>query len=159
MRDPIIRHITIGATLGCVVGSASLVWIPSFLLRTHGMNIAGVGVYLAVLVGIGGAFGTWLAGATSDRLRKRDIRWSLWLIGLILLAVKPLAFGFLLIDDTTIALALFVLPAICGAAYVGTSMRFCITAFQPNSGLWPQPCFCSLSILSDAGSAHCWSAH
>jgi len=122
MRDAAIRHITIGATLACVVGSASLVWIPSFLMRTHGLNIAGIGIYLAVVVGIGGAFGTWLAGAASDRVRKRDIRWSLWLIGVTLLATKPFAFGFLLVDNTALALALFVLPATLGAAYVGTSI-------------------------------------
>lgn len=122
MRDPVIRHIVIGATLAGVVGYASLAWIPSFLVRTHGMNIAGIGVYLAVLVGIGGAFGTWLAGAASDRLRKRDIRWSLWLIGAILLVTKPFAFGFLLIDNKTAALVLFVPSAVLGAAYVGTSL-------------------------------------
>lgn len=122
MRDAAIRHIIFGATLAAVVGSASLVWIPAFLMRTHGMDIAGVGIYLAALVGIGGAFGTWLTGATSDRLRKRDIRWSLWLIGAILLVTKPFAFGFLLVDNTTVALVLFVLPAALGAAYVGTSI-------------------------------------
>jgi predicted MFS family arabinose efflux permease len=122
MRDPVIRHIVIGATLAGVVGYASLAWIPSFLVRTHSMNIAGIGVYLAVLVGIGGAFGTWLTGAASDRLRKLDIRWSLWLIGATLLVTKPFAFGFLLVDNQTVALALFVLPAVLGAAYVGTSI-------------------------------------
>lgn len=122
MRDPVIRHIVIGATLAGAVGNASLAWIPSFLVRTHGMDIAGIGVYLAVLVGIGGAFGTWLTGAASDRLRKRDIRWSLWLIGATLLVTKPFAFGFLLVDDRTVALALFLLPAILGAAFVGTSI-------------------------------------
>lgn len=122
MRDSVVRHITIGATLACIVGSASLVWVPSFLIRTHGMNVASVGIYLAVTVGIGGGFGTWFAGAASDRMRKRDVRWSLWLIGVILLATKPFAFGFLLIDDTALALALFALPAMLGGAYVGTSI-------------------------------------
>lgn len=122
MRDRTIRHITIGATLACVVGSASLVWVPSFLIRTHSMNIAGIGIYLAMTVGIGGALGTWLAGAASDRLRQRDIRWSLWLIGVILVATKPFAFGFLLIDNTAAALTLFALPAVLGGAYVGTSI-------------------------------------
>lgn len=122
IRDLAIRHIVIGATLAGIVGYASLAWIPSFLVRTHNMNIADIGVYLAVLVGIGGAVGTWLTGAASDRLRKRDIRWSLWLIGATLLFTKPFAFGFLLVDNKTIALALFILPAALGAAYVGTSI-------------------------------------
>lgn len=122
LRDPVFRHVTIGATLASVVGYASLAWIPSFMVRTHDMNIAGIGAYLAVLIGVGGAFGTWLTGAVSDRLRKRDIRWSLWLIGATLLVTKPFAFGFLLVDNRTIALAMFVLPAAFGAAYVGTSI-------------------------------------
>jgi len=122
MRDGAVRHMTFGATLACIVGSAWLVWVPSFLIRTHDMSIAGVGAYLAVTVGIGGGFGTWLAGAASDRARSRDVRWSLWLIGVIMLATKPFAFGFLLVDNTAAALALFVLPAVLGGAYVGTSI-------------------------------------
>ncbi|HWK96399.1 MAG TPA: MFS transporter [Pseudolabrys sp.] len=121
-RDSTIRNITIGATLACIVGSASLAWIPSFLVRSHGMSIASVGVYLAVLVGVGGAAGTWFSGAASDWLRKRDLRWSMWLIAAILIVTKPFAFGFFFVENTTIALTLFTIPAIFGAAYVGTSI-------------------------------------
>lgn len=121
-QDAVLRHVVIGAALACIVGSASLAWLPSFLIRSHGMTMAGVGLYLAAVVGIGGAVGTWLSGAVSDSLRKRDIRWSLWLVAAALIATKPFNFGFLLVDRTALALALFVLPAVLGAAYVGTSI-------------------------------------
>lgn len=120
--DPVMRHTVIGAALACIVGSSSLAWLPSFLVRSHSMTIAEIGVYLAVVAGIGGAIGTWLSGAASDALRKRDIRWSLWLVAVVLIMTKPFNFGFLLVDTTAPALASFVLPAILGGAYVGPSL-------------------------------------
>ncbi|MBS0248683.1 MAG: MFS transporter [Proteobacteria bacterium] len=121
-RDPAMRHIVIGAALACIVGSSSMAWLPSFLVRSHGMTIAEVGIYLAFVVGIGGAIGTWLSGVVSDRLRKRDIRWSIWLVAAALLATKPFNFGFLLADTTALALASFVVPAMLGGVYVGPSL-------------------------------------
>jgi MFS family permease len=131
-RDPAMRHIVIGAALACMVGSSSVVWLPSFLVRSHHMTIAGVGIYLAFVAGIGGAIGTWLSGIASDRLRKRDIRWSLWLVAAVLIATKPFNFGFLLIGPTALALASFVLPAALGAAYVGPSLAALHNRVEPE---------------------------
>lgn len=122
MCDPAVRHITIGASLAAIVSSASVAWLPSFFIRTHDMSIASVGAFLAVAIGIGGGIGTWFSGAASDFLRKRDVRWSLWLIAVILLVTKPFTFGYLLVDDKILALVLFVVPAFFGTAYVGTSI-------------------------------------
>jgi predicted MFS family arabinose efflux permease len=120
--DPALRHIWIGATITTIVGYSALAWIPSYLVRSQGMTIASAGAYLAIVAGAGGALGTWLGGKWSDALRRRDIRWSLWLIAVIFALSKPLNIGFLTINTTMVALALFVIPAMLATTFLGPSL-------------------------------------
>jgi predicted MFS family arabinose efflux permease len=121
-RDSILRHVTVASTLASISGYASLTWLPSFFVRSHGMTIAGAGTYLALTIGVGGAFGTWFGGVACDWLRLRDLRWSLWLVAVVLVATRPLYFGALLVQPTLSALLLFLIPGICSAIYVGPSL-------------------------------------
>jgi MFS family permease len=120
--DPVLRQLCLGATITTVVGYAALAWIPSYLVRSHDFNIAQAGAYLAFVAGIGGAIGTWLGGKLSDILRRRDVRWSLWLVAVIFAISKPLSIGFLTVDTTWLALALFILPGMFGTMFLGPSV-------------------------------------
>ncbi|MCV0396427.1 MAG: MFS transporter [Rhizobiaceae bacterium] len=120
--DPVLRHVTLGALLSSMVAYGALTWLPSFLLRSHGFSLTGAGTYLALVIGIGGGLGTWAGGYYSDRLGARDIRWSLWLIALVLLATKPFTVGFFLVEASWLALILFLLPAMTSAIFVGPSI-------------------------------------
>lgn len=120
--DPVIRQVLIAAVLAMTVGYGAIAWIPSFLVRSHGLGIAQIGAYLALTIGIGGAIGSWLGGAISDRLRERDVRWSLWLVAIVFVIARPFAMAFYWVDDTALALALFVLPGAVGAIHIGPSL-------------------------------------
>jgi predicted MFS family arabinose efflux permease len=120
--DKVLRHILIAAILAMTVGYGAIAWIPSYLVRSHGFNIAQAGAYLAVVIGIGGAIGNWLGGWSSDRLRLRDARWSLWLVAIVFVVARPFAMLFYWVDDTALALALFVLPAAAGVIHIGPSV-------------------------------------
>lgn len=120
--DAALRHVMAGATITAVVGYGTLTWAPSYLVRTHGFDLPTVGAYLAVVIGVGGAIGAFFGGRLCDRLGRRDIRWSLWLVGIAYIAAKPLLMIFYLSDDTVIALSAFVLPALVGTLYLGPSI-------------------------------------
>lgn len=120
--DPMLRQLLIAAVLAMTVGFGAMAWIPSYLVRSHGLNIAQAGAYLAVVIGLGGALGSWLGGHISDRLRTRDIRWSLWLVAVVFVVARPFAMAFYGVGDTALALALFVLPAAVGAIHIGPSV-------------------------------------
>lgn len=120
--DPALRQLFIGATLISTVAYAEAVWLPSFIMRSHNLNIAVTGAYLATVVGLGGALGAYLGGALSDRFGQRDIRWSLWLVALVYLAGKPLLVAFYLTNDTLAALMLLALPAMVGTIFFGPSI-------------------------------------
>jgi MFS family permease len=121
-RDPALRHVCLGAIVTAAVGYGALAWIPSYLIRSHHMNIAAIGAYLACVVGVGGAIGSWLGGRYSDVLRRRDVRWSLWLIAALFIGSKPFSMAFYLLDSTTAALVVFILPAALGAVFMGPTI-------------------------------------
>ena len=121
-QDPVLRHACCGAIITATVGYGALAWIPSYLARSHHMDIAAIGAYLAIAVGIGGAIGSWLGGRYSDVLRRRDVRWSLWLVAAVFISSKPFSVAFYLLDNTATALALFVIPASVGAIFMGPSI-------------------------------------
>ena len=120
--DPVLRQVLISAVLAMTVGYGAIAWIPSFLVRSHGFNIAQGGAYLAIVIGLGGAIGSWFGGVLSDRLRDRDVRWSLWLVAIVFVIARPFAMAFYWVDDVRLAMALFVLPAAAGAVHIGPSV-------------------------------------
>lgn len=53
-------------------------WLPSFLARLHGMEIAKIGIILAICAGLGGGAGTFLGGYIADKMRHKTVKWALW---------------------------------------------------------------------------------
>lgn len=43
---PASRHVMFGATLIAVMGNGAIAWVPTFLVRSHGMSVSEVGLYL-----------------------------------------------------------------------------------------------------------------
>ena len=129
--DNVMRHIAIGATITAAVGYATLTWAPSYLVRAHGLSLPIVGAYLAIVIGVGGAIGTLLGGRLSDHLGRRDVRWSLWIVGIAIIAAKPLLMIFYLSTDTAVALAAFVLPAMVSTLYLGPSLSVLHNRISP----------------------------
>jgi MFS family permease len=121
-HDRVLRQVLLAAVLAMTVGFGAMAWIPSYLMRSHALDIARVGAYLAVVIGLGGGLGTWLGGRVSDVLRRRDLRWSLWSVAIVFVAARPFAMAFYWLDDTVAAMALFVLPAAVGAIHIGPAV-------------------------------------
>ena len=116
------RFIALGSAMNAFSGYGATAFIPAFLVRSHHMTVAQIGIVFALLAGIGGWIGTFLAGIIADRLGKRDVRWNVYVpIGAVCLAV-PFAPVFYLAPGTTIALLAAIIPVAMGAVFVGPSV-------------------------------------
>lgn len=113
------RHALIGTALTAMIGYGAVAWISVFLIRSHGLSTAQAGTYLAFAIGVAGALGTWLGGVLSDMLGKRDPTWRFKFVALTIVIAKPFSVLFYLLDNTTLALTVFFIPAIAGAMFVG----------------------------------------
>ena len=115
------RHVIFGATLTALVGFGAIAWIAAFLSRIHGMQLAQVGLYLAIVIGVLGALGTWLGGVASDYLGQERPDWRLKFVGVTILVAKPLSIVFYLSDGLVLALVVFAVPAAVGSMFTGPS--------------------------------------
>ena len=93
-KHPALRNIIIGKALGGFVSYGFVLWIPAFLIRTHGLTATEVGLTMALVIGIAGGVGTLLSGRIVDALARFDVRWRAWAIALSKLAPIPFALGF-----------------------------------------------------------------
>jgi MFS family permease len=55
------------------------IWTPTFLIRLHGMDMATAGLALVVTGPTATALGAFLGGRLTDRLAKRDVRWTMYI--------------------------------------------------------------------------------
>jgi predicted MFS family arabinose efflux permease len=112
-------YIVTAASCQAMSGYGVLAWGPTFLGRVHQMGGVEIGIWFGLSIGLGGTLGAYLGGAIADRLGVRDRRWYMFLSAIVTLAGVPFVAGFLLLDDTRVALLCFIPFYVLAAMYVG----------------------------------------
>ena len=117
--SPVLRHIVIAGALVSFAGYASVIWVPTYLVRIHEMGTGEVGSYLALLIGVGGALGIYVGGRIADFMAaSRGQQWLPWVVALSSLISLPLLYLTFMAQTPTAAIAAYVLPAMFGTLYV-----------------------------------------
>lgn len=86
--------------------SGVVFWMPSFVIRVHGLDEGAAGLAIGVLTVVAGAGGVICGGFVADRLLRRTPAGRLLTIALSYLAGFPLALGALLAPNLTVSLGL-----------------------------------------------------
>lgn len=121
-QRPSFWYIATGCALISYVSYGNGNFLPSFLMRSHGLSLSQVGAILALVAGVAGAIGTFLGGYLGDRLGVVDKRWYLWVPLLGLIAGIVPYFYVLLSDHTVSVLATLVFVNIATTLYLGPSI-------------------------------------
>jgi len=156
------RHMLIGGSINTAIATNMILWTPAFLVRSFGMTLGHIGVWLGLAAGIPGAIGMYLGGYLSDRLGRKDPRWRLWVAALALALLCPFCIAAYLAPSPAISLALMTIPFMLNTMYAAStfaqtqgiagirmrataaSILLCVLAFVGYGG-GPQV----LGILSD----------
>ena len=96
------RRLAFACGFAGLAGYGYGIWTPSFLVRTHGMNIAQAGLLFGVASGVGAVAGALFSGWLCDRMVARDVRWQLGLPMLGVIVSIPCAIAFFLWPTTGI---------------------------------------------------------
>jgi len=119
LHNPVLRNIVAAGSLIAFTGYASVIWIPIYLVRIHGMGTGEVGTYLALFIGVGGAVGIYLGGRMADFLAARHgEQWLPWLVAIASLLGLPFLYFCFTAATQTGALWAYALPAALGTVYV-----------------------------------------
>ncbi len=108
------RHMVLGGSMYGLIMVAVLIWIPSFFVRAHGLDVATVGTWLAFTNGIPHAFGTLAGGLIADRLSARGVRFPIYLCVFAQLAAAPFYAFVLLWPTPTPAFLWLIIPSFVG---------------------------------------------
>lgn len=111
-------HMAIAAGLSSFVGYATINFLPSFMVRSFGVDLATLGRWLGLIIGIAGGAGFFFGGYIADHLGRDGHRRALNFIAVtILLSVGLLAVMYLSTTATAVLL-LFILPAATTNVYL-----------------------------------------
>ena len=131
-RRPTFWYLSVGCAFSAFVSYGNGNFMPSFLMRNHGLSLTEVGVILGLISGLSGATGTFLGGYMADRLATRDMRWYLWIPILGGLSAMIPAYYTLLGEDTTFIVAAMIPSQILSALYLGPCIATCHNLVSPG---------------------------
>jgi predicted MFS family arabinose efflux permease len=101
----------------CIYGVFN--WTPSFLARLHGMTNSEIGVSLGLILGIGGAIGTFAGGFLTDHFGKNDKRWYLKIPAHAIIISIPFLIASLFLGDKVFSLICFGVTSSIYSMYLG----------------------------------------
>lgn len=111
-------HMTVAAGLSSFVGYSVINFMPSFLVRSFGMDVGTLGLWLGPILGIAGGAGFFLGGYIADHLGQTSHKKALTFIGLtVLLTAVPYAMMFLS-NSWMVAILFFIVPACTSNVYL-----------------------------------------
>lgn len=93
-----------GVALATVASSATLSWIPAFLMRNYALSAGQVGTGYGLVLGISTVAALLSGGILSDTMTRRDARWGIWLPALSFAMTMPFTLAFLFAPDLRTAL-------------------------------------------------------
>ena len=124
-------YLAAGAGLTAFAGYGNGNFTPSFLMRSHGLEVANVGILLAIFGGGGGMLGTLLGGYLADRIGATDKRWYFWIPSIAGAIAFPLSLPYLLLENTTIVIGLMFIVTILINTYLGPCLAISHSLVPP----------------------------
>jgi len=104
-------HMAIAAGLSSFVGYSVVGFLPSFMVRSFDMELAALGRWLGLILGISGGAGFFFGGYFADHLGRGSHRKALNYIAATMLVSAALLSMMFMAKTSAMALLLFILPA------------------------------------------------
>ena len=140
-RMPSFLWLVLTGGAAAIAGYAIGTWSPSFLIRSHGLNMQQAGFLVGVVGGGGAAIGTLVCGMLTDRMARRDVGWQIGVPLLGTLISIPFALAYFLWPQGT---AFHI-----GSTAVPQAFLF-YSAFAFFGVWWATPCLSAITHLFPA---------
>jgi len=118
LRRKSFVHMSLGAGLSSFTAYAVLSFFPSFLIRSHGMNLQEIGAYLGIIIGVSTGIGYVGGGYFADKVGATNRRRSLQAIAAALLVGWVFVFPLYLLSNPYWVIGLFFLPSMFSNCYL-----------------------------------------
>jgi MFS family permease len=119
LRKPAFWGLAFGAASSSVIGYGPLFWMPSFLMRSHGLDLIEASLYFAAILLVGGIAGIWCGGLLADRLGAARRRAYALVPGVAFFCTVPFLAGAVSTTSLAFSFVLFLIPTALGLAWLG----------------------------------------
>ncbi len=109
-------YLLIGLTLYFATAQGAVVFIPSFMVRNHGLTITQTGLLVGVAATIASLLSTVFGGVLSDRLSRRDAKWLAWVPAICALIALPMFEVTVLVEPLWLAIPVYAIAVSATAA-------------------------------------------
>jgi len=132
LNKPSFWTISLGAAASSMMGYGLFFWLPSFLVRSFGLELLDASLYYGAILLVGGIAGTWLGGSLADRFGA-DNRGAYVLIPAIAF-VATVPFYVIAIMSTNLIATFFAMlvPTALGLAWLGPVLSAIQHVVPPN---------------------------
>lgn len=113
-------------------GYAFVSWLAPYFIRTFDFSTSEAGLYVGLVLGIFGAFGVFMGGWLTDRLRSRSLGWYCWGPALASLIIIPAAVIGFLSENAFISMMLFWVPGMLIGFYLPASIAAMHNTVPPS---------------------------
>jgi len=131
-RNPSFWLLSFGAASGSILGYGLIFWLPALFTRSFGLSLGEIGWFYGSIVLVGGMLGTWLGGATADRLGPQRPGAYAAIPALCFMVAAPAYAAALFAPSLEVAWILFVIPQILGLAWLGPVITAVQQLVPPN---------------------------
>jgi predicted MFS family arabinose efflux permease len=119
LRKPSFWWLSLGGATSSMAGYGLLFWMPSFLVRSFGLDLMHAARAIGGLLLVAGILGIWCGGALADRGGARNRRAYGLVPALAFIATVPLYVVGVLSSDLTTAIAVLFFPTALALAWLG----------------------------------------
>jgi len=119
MQKPSFWLISLGASASSMMGYGLFFWLPSFLVRSFGLELLEASVFYAGILLIGGIAGTWAGGYMADRFGAGKRGNYVIIPAIAFLATIPLYVLAILSPNLTLTFFALLIPTGLGLAWLG----------------------------------------
>lgn len=108
----------VAAGLSSFVGYSIVNFMPSFLVRSFGMELATLGLWLGLIYGIAGGFGFFMGGFLADHIGRKGHRRALSFIAIAVLVSAFINASVFMASSAFLCLILFIVPNVTSNLYL-----------------------------------------
>jgi len=131
-RKPSFWAMSLGAACSSMIGYGLFFWLPSFFVRSYGLELIDASLLFGAMLLIGGIAGTWLGGSLADRFGA--VRRSAYatIPAIAFIATVPFYVFAVLSPSLTVTFLAFLVPTLLGFAWLGPVLSAIQHIVPPN---------------------------
>jgi predicted MFS family arabinose efflux permease len=124
--------LSVGASCSSMMGYGLFFWMPSFIVRSHGLTLLEASLFFGAILLVGGMAGMWAGGWLGDRLGQLKRTRYVTIPALAFLISVPTYVLGVLTPTLTLAFLVLLVPVALGLVWVGPVMATVQQLVPPN---------------------------